>query len=69
MGPFAVVALVDPVVVHLALTGKLWGLHLVFHVSLLHKYEPGGDGVRTLAPIVVDEEQEYEVKALFAHRV
>ena len=69
MGPFAVVALVDPVAVHLALTGKLQGVHPVFHVSLLHRYEPGGDGVQTPPPIIVDKEEEYEVEALLAHRV
>ena len=61
VGPFAVVALVGPVAVHLVLTGKLQGLHLVFHVSLLHRYEPSGDGVKPPPPIVVDEEEEYEV--------
>ena len=45
MGPFAVVASVGPVAVHLALTRKLQGLHPVFYVSLLHRYKPGGDGV------------------------
>ena len=69
MGPFAVVALVGPVAVHLALTRKLWGLHLVFHISLLHRYEPGGDGVEPLPPIVADEEEVYDVKALLSHQV
>ena len=69
MGLFAVVALVGPVAVHLALTGKLRGLHLVFPISLLHRYEPSGDGVEAPPPIVVDEEEEYEAKALLAHRV
>ena len=69
MGPFAVVALVSPVAVRLVLTGKLQGLHPVFHVSLLCRYEPSGDGVRTPPPIIADEEGEYKVKALFAHRV
>ena len=62
-------ALVGPVAVRLTLTGKLWGLHQVFHISLLHRYEPVGDGVKPSPPIIVDEEEEYEVKALFAHRV
>ena len=69
MGPFAVVALVGPVAVHPALTGKLQGLHPVFHVSLLGRYEPGGDKVEPPPLIIVDEEEEYEVKALLAHRV
>ena len=69
MGPFAVVALVGPVAVCLALTGKLWGLHPVFYISLLCRYEPGGDRVEPLPPIVIDEEEEYKVEALFLHRV
>ena len=39
------------------------------HVSLLHRYEPGGDGVKPPPPIVMDEKEEYKVKALLAHRV
>ena len=62
-------ALVGLVAVHLALTRKLWGLHPVFHVSLLCRYEPSGDGVEPPPPSVVDEEEEYEVKALLAHRL
>ena len=54
---------------HLVLTGKLWELHLVFYVSLFRKYEPGGDGVEPPPLILVDVEEEYEVKALLAHRV
>ena len=62
-------ALIGPVAVHLVLTGKLQGLHPVFYVSLLHRYEPGGDRVKPPPPIVVDKEEEYQVKALLAHRV
>ena len=69
MGPFAVVDLVDPVAVRLVLTRKLQGLRPVFHISLLHRYEPGGDGVKPPPPIVVDEKEEYEVQALFSHQV
>ena len=63
MGPFTAVALVGPVAVRLALTRKLQGLHLVFHVSLLRRYKPGGDGVEPPPPIVVDEEEEYNIEA------
>ena len=63
------VALVGPVTMCLALTGKLRGLHPVFYVSLLHRYEPGGDGVEPPPSIVVDEEEDYKVEALLAHRV
>ena len=69
MGPFAVVGLVGPVAVRLVLTGKLQGLHPVFHVFLLHRYKPGGDGVEPPPPVVVDKEEEYKVEALVAHRV
>ena len=69
MGPFAVVALVGPVAVCLVLTKKLGGLHPVFHVYLLRRYKPSGDGVEPPPPIVVDEEKEYEVKALLSYRV
>ena len=62
-------ALVGPVAVCLALTRKLQGLHPVFHVSLICKYKPGGDGVEPLPPIVVDKEEEYKVKALLLHQV
>ena len=58
-----------PVAVCLALTGKLQGLHPVFHAFLLCRYEPGGDGVEPPPPIVVDEQEEYEVKALLVHRL
>ena len=68
MGPFTLVALVGPVAVCLMLTGKLRGLHLVFYISLLCRYETSGDGVKPPPPIVVDEEEEYEVKALLSHQ-
>ena len=55
VGPFTVVALMGPVAVCLALTGKLGGLHLVFQISLLRRYKPGGDRVEPPPPIVVDE--------------
>ena len=58
-----------PVAVCLALTKKLRGLHPVFHVTLLCRYEPGGDGVKTSPPSVVDDKEEYKVKALFVHSV
>ena len=67
MGLFTVVALVGPVAVCLVLTGKLQGLQPVFHISLLYRYEPGGDGAETPPPIVVDEEEEYEDEALLSH--
>ena len=69
VGPFAIVALVGPVALCLVLTRKLRGLHPVFHISLLHRCEPDGDGVKPPPPIVVDEEEEYKVEALLSHQV
>ena len=69
MGPFVIVALVGPIAVCLLLTRKLQGLHPVFHVSLLCGYDPDGDGVEPPTPIIVDEEEEYKVKALLSLRV
>ena len=51
MVPFAVVALVGPVAMCLVLAGKLQGLHLVFHVFLLCRCKPGGDGVEPHLPL------------------
>ena len=65
MGPFAVVDLVGPVAVHLALTRKLRGLHPVFHISLLRRYKPGGDGVGPLPPIVADEKKNIMSRPYF----
>ena len=67
VGPFAAVTLVGPVAVHLALTGKLWGLHPVFHIYFLRRYKPNGDGVEPPPPIVVDKKEENEVEALLSH--
>ena len=56
-----------PVAVHLKLSGKLCGHHPVFHVSLLHKYLPGGDGVNLEALLIIEDVDEYEVEALIAY--
>ena len=57
-------ALVGPVAVRLAPIRKLQGLHQVFHISLLCRYDPSGDGVEPPPPIVVYGEEEYEFEAL-----
>ena len=58
-----------PGAVHLALTRKLWGLHPVFHISLLRRNKPSGDGVEPPPPIIVDDKEEYKVEAQLAHRL
>ena len=59
------VALVGPVAECLVLTRKLWGLHLVFHVSLLRRCKPSGDGVEPSPPIVADEEENTRSRPYF----
>lgn len=68
MGPFRVIGLVGPVAVRLELSGKLRGVHPVFHISLVRRYTAGGDGVDPPDPVVIDDQVEYEVEALLAHR-
>ena len=43
VGPFKIVKLVGPVACKLELGSRLKGVHDAFHVSLLKKYEAGGD--------------------------
>ena len=43
-------------------------MHPVFHVSLLRRYHAGGDGVEPPEPVVVDDEDQYEVETILQHR-
>ena len=69
VGPFVVERLVGPVACKLHLNATLKGVHDVFHISLLRKYERGGNGQEPPAPIVVDGHEEYEVAGIKGHRV
>ena len=68
MGPFKIVKLVGPVACKLELGSRLKGIHDVFHVSLLKKYEAGGDGETPPEPFVIDGDAEFENKRILGHR-
>ena len=44
------------------------GVHNIFHISLLKKYEAGGDRVTPPETLVVDENTEFEVEHILGHR-
>ena len=67
VGPFKIVKLVGPVACKLELGSRLKGVHDVYHVSLLKKYEAGGDGVTPPEPIVIDGDTEFEVERILEH--
>ena len=57
-----------PVTCQLELGSRLKGVHNVFHVSLLKKYEAGGDGVTPPEPIVIGGDTDFEVERILGHR-
>ena len=56
VGQFKIVKVVGPIACKLDLGHRLYGVHDVFHVSLLQPHLVGGDGTSPLEPIVVDGE-------------
>ena len=48
--------------------GRFAKVHPLFHISLLRSYIAGGDGKPIPEPVEVDDEPEYEVEKLVAHR-
>ena len=60
--------MVEPVACKLELGSRLKGVHDVFHVSLLKKYEAGGDGETPPEPIVIDGDAEFKVERILGHR-
>lgn len=50
---------IGPVAYRLALPPQLWGVHNVFHVSMLRKYEPDPSHVISFEPIAVREALSY----------
>ena len=55
--------------VQLALTGKLWGLNLVFYVLLLCRYVASIGKVTPLLYVIVDNKIKYRAKALVSHHI
>ena len=55
VGPFLVIACIGEVAYHLDLKGRFTHVHLVFHVSLLHRFVAGGDGIEPPEPIEIKD--------------
>ena len=69
MGPFPIVGTAGPVAYRLELP-RQWGhVHPVFHVSLLRRYQPGGEEDVIPNPVVIGEQEEHEVEAIVGHWV
>jgi len=69
-GPFCVSKVISPVAYQLALLLS-WGIHNVFHVSLLLPYkETAAHGPNFTRPLpdLIEGEEEYEVEAIINHR-
>src|SRR5712671_7849769 len=69
-GPFKVSEVISPVAYRLALPLS-WGIHNVFHASLLLPYKETamhGPNFTRPPPDLVGDEEEYEVEAIINHR-
>ncbi|XP_028077665.1 uncharacterized protein LOC114279586 [Camellia sinensis] len=64
MGLFDVIERVGEVAYCLALPPQLFGVHDVFHVSMLRKYEPDPSHVLDWTEIEIDEDVSHEAKPL-----
>jgi hypothetical protein len=67
VGPFPIDRVVSPVAFKLRLP-KHMRIHNVFHVSLLKPYKRDGLVQPPPPPDIIDDEFEYEVEAVLAHR-
>src|SRR5712672_425362 len=69
-GPFRVSKVVSPVAYQLALP-QSWGIHDVFHASLLLPYKETtvhGPNFERPPPDLIEDEEEYEVETVVNHR-
>jgi len=69
-GPFRVSQIISPVAYQLALPLS-WGIHNVFHASLLLPYRETaahGPNFERLPPSLVEDAEEYEVETIVNHR-
>jgi hypothetical protein len=67
IGPFKVLQCVNEVAYKLTLPANL-KIHPVFHVSLLKAYQQGGRVQPPPVPELIEDELEYEVESVLAHR-
>jgi hypothetical protein len=69
-GPFKIIKEVSPVVYRLDLLWT-WGIHDIFHASLLspyHETTQHGPNFSRPPPDLIEDEEEYEVKAIQNHQ-
>ena len=67
---FEIIQVLSPLTYKLQLP-SIWSIHNVFHASLLSSYcstEPYGPTFLSPPPDVIDNEEEYEVKAILSHK-
>ena len=60
IGPFEILERIGEAAYRLALPPQLSGVHDVFHVSMLRKYEPDPSHVLDWTDLVIDEDVSYE---------
>ena len=68
LGPFSIDTIINPVTVHLSLPPSMSQLHPVFHVSLLEPYRGSPSRNQPPAPIIINDDLEYEVERLLDRR-
>ena len=68
VGPFKVIARVNPVAYRLELPGSM-RVHNVFHVSLLKRFHSSDRHVPAPTPLLIEGEEEYEVHSILGHRL
>ena len=59
---------VGEVAYELSLPASMSGIHPVFHVSLLRKYQDGGRQSSPPPAVLLDGEEECEIQQVLAHR-
>ncbi|XP_028077397.1 uncharacterized protein LOC114279372 [Camellia sinensis] len=64
IGPFDIMEWIEEVTNRLALTPQLLGVHNVFHVSMLRKYEPDPSHFLDWTDIEVDDDASFEEKSI-----
>jgi len=68
IGPFKILQRVGPAAYRLDLQGRYQKIHPVFHVSLLRPHRAGGAVGAPPQPILVDDQEEFELEKILRHR-
>ena len=67
VGPFPITEVINPVAFRLRLPATM-RIHTVFHTSLLRPYHARNGALPSPSPLVINDEEEYEVQALMGRR-